>query len=103
MKKIVLAAALGLFAVPSVAVANQMQPVGGYTVVIPIRDLDLATADGIAALRQRANVAAADICLADVRPLRSRLSVNDCREDFMKKVERRIQLASAQSPKLASR
>jgi UrcA family protein len=102
MKKLVLIAAFGLLALPSVATA-QGRPIGEYKVVIPARDLNLATPAGAAALRQRASVAAAETCLEDARPLRSRQSVNECRDDFMKKVERRIELALAHSPKLASR
>lgn len=102
MKKLILATVLGLAAFPSVAAAHDRAP-GAYMVVIPIRDLDLATPAGAAALRERAGRAAADVCLENVRPLRSRFSVKACRERFMSKVERRIQLAARSAPVLASR
>lgn len=102
MRRLILAAMIGIVALPSVAAAHE-RPAGTYLVVIPVRGLDLGTFAGAAVLRERAAQAAADACLENVRPLRSRRSVADCRADFMGKVERHIETASRRSPTLASR
>ena len=102
MKKLMLAVMFGLAALPAAAPA-QGHPAGAYLVVIPVHDLDLSTPSGASALRIRAGKAASDICLEDVRPLRSRHAVELCRNEFMGKVEQRIQVASRQSRTMAGR
>ena len=102
MRRLILAAVIGMAAIPSVASAHDRAP-GAYMVVIPVRDLDLGTPAGAAALRGRASRAASDACFENVRPLRSRHQVASCRADFMGKVERHIETASRRAQTLASR
>lgn len=102
MRKLILATVIGMAAIPSVAFAHDRTP-GAYMVVIPVRGLDLGTSAGAAALRDRASRAAADTCFENVRPLRSRHLVENCRDDFMRKVERHIQTASRRDQMLAAR
>ena len=52
MRRLILAAVIGMAAIPSVAAAHDRAP-GAYMVVIPVRDLDLGTPAGAAALRDR--------------------------------------------------
>ncbi len=101
MKKLVIAAVLGLAALqPAAAEAQE----GTFIVTIPVYDLDLATADGAEALRARSATAARTACGREMRQLTEYRKAMQCRDSFMSRVEKRIALAGVpRNQVLASR
>ena len=101
MNKLVFAAALGLVALQPAAVQAAE---GTFIVTIPVYDLNLATAEGAEALRERSATAARTACGREMRQLIEYRKAMECRDAFMSRVEKRIALAGMPAARiLASR
>jgi UrcA family protein len=95
MKTLIVSAGLSLAALlPATAHAA---PAETFIVTIPVYDINLATTTGAATLRERASVAAREVCNDYMKPLHDLQRASACRAAILSQVDDKITLASART------